>query len=160
MKKYDFDFGRMRRLIALLLIISATFLMCNKASAQFYTGLGAGISVTKGKPTAELQIGFADPSNLVVQAGFIAHLDRKNPVLLQGQVGYRFYSYPDVGWQIAGGYCYQLISNDNKDRNKKTWIASAQFFRSIGYMGEWYVSASYSPGYIVAGIGIRGVFNH
>jgi len=157
MKKYNFDFSRMRMLIAILLILSASFFVCNKASAQFYTGLGAGLSASKGKPMAELQIGFTDPSNLVVQAGFQAHLDNKNPVLLQGQVGYRFYSYPNIGWQLAGGYCKQLISNDDKSRNRSTYIASAQFFRPVGYMGEWYINASYTPGYVLVSIGMRGI---
>lgn len=163
MKKYTFKdepigtFATKTKWLILLFLLISTFFVCNKATAQFYVGLGTGVSVTKGKPIGELQIGYADNSNIVLQGGFQAHLDKRNPVLLNVQAGYRFYSYPNIGWQLAGGYCQQLISTDNKSRNRSTYIASAQFFRPVGDMGEWFISSSYTPGYFVVGIGMRGI---
>lgn len=141
----------MKKLLMIILLLSA------KADAQVYAGMGAGFSFTRSKPVAELQVGIAD-KNLVVQGGFMLHLDNETPALINAQVGGRIYSGQGTGWQLTGGYCYQLISNDNKARNNKTYIISAQMFRPIGW-GQWYVSGNYTPGYFAATFGIRGVFN-
>lgn len=134
--------------------------MALKSNAQFYLGAGAGFSFTKSKPMAELQMGVAD-KNLVVQGGFLVHLDNKNPVLFQAQAGGRIYTGEEAatGWQLTAGYCYQHASNDHRKRNKKTYIISAQMFRPFGW-GEWYVSTSYTPGYTTTSLGVRGIIDN
>lgn len=147
----------MKKLIIAIIFLISTALTAN---AQFFAGAGIGASVTKARFVGELQLGQIFEHNWFVQGGYQSHIDNENPALLQLQGGKRFMgsgSDKHKGVSLSGGYCYQLVSSDNTSRNKSTFVVSAAVFKHRR-VGELVYSGSYTPGYFILSVGLRGLF--
>lgn len=147
----------MRRLIIAIIFLIST---ATAAHSQFYAGAGIGASVTKARFVGELQIGQIFEHNWFVQGSYQAHIDAEYPALLQLQAGKRLMgsgSSRHKGVSVSGGYCYQLVSTDNTARNKNTFVVSAAVFKHRR-VGELVYSGTFSPGYFILGVGLRGLF--
>ncbi len=143
-------------IIAIIFLISTA----TAAHSQFYAGMGLGASVTKARFVGELQIGQILEHNWFVQGSYQSHIDAEYPALLQLQGGRRFMGnkFPKYkGVSVSGGYCYQLVSTDNTARNKNTFVVSAAVFKHRR-VGELVYSGTFSPGYFILGVGLRGLF--
>ena len=134
--------------IFILTLFSFLFLA---AKSQVYSGIGLGYS-SKKSGIYELQIGYK-LINTIFQVGYQAHIDNRNAAIFQCKVGYRIKFI-----ELSGGYGYQLVSNDNKERNCSAIIGSLTYYRELG-VGEMFISFTTTYNHNLATFGIRYFIN-
>ncbi len=148
----------MKKLFIAIIIIFLSV----ESKSQVYIGAGLGASVTKARFTADLAVGKIFENNWVVQGGFQAHIDPANPAILELQGGkiLKTSSWRNDGIQIAGGICYHYVSSDRKSENEANYIVSVYILKDKGTKGQAqiYYGGSFTPGYLIATLGVRGIF--
>ncbi len=121
----------MKRNTSLILLLAINL----SAYSQVGIGIGAGTS-TKFRPTMELQVG-ADIGHVVVQVGFNAHLSSRvtDPAVFFARAGYGLKLGEMFTLTPAGGYAYELHSNDLPELNRTGFLASVQIEKQMRFEG-------------------------
>jgi hypothetical protein len=144
----------MKKTIIILAILLSMFVTC---SGQMYAGLGAGLSITKAVPAAQLQVGY-EYRKIVAQVGYHTHLDRKNPAVFNIRVGKRFQINEDASIYATAGYGSELTSVDKVGGSRNVFVFGAEYFRLFSYSGGWFVEATGSGRYVFATFGVKYIF--
>lgn len=128
-------------LIAFILLSSV------QTKSQLFTSLGAG--VTNQYLSVELQAG-ARVHNTTVAVGYIAMPDASQPALFNIRAGQTISNRGHV----YVGYVFIHKSNHYRYMNSKSWQVGGQYHFMHYDKGTFFVSASYTPGYPSAIVGM------
>lgn len=129
------------------ILFACIILASIRTKAQLFTTLGPGI--TNKYLSIELQAG-ARVHNTTLSAGYIAMPDASQPALFNIRAGQTISNRGHV----YVGYVFIHKSNHYKYMNSKSWQVGGQYHFMHYDKGTFFVTASYSPGYPSAHVGM------
>lgn len=149
----------MKTIKSVILSIFIVILSCTSGKTQVTASLGLGANAIVKAPVIDLQAGVILGGSWTTQAGFQAHIDNYNPALFQVKIGRRLSLPSGSGLHLSGGYCYSLASTDDKSKNRRLIIGSAEYYRPIGADdAELVFGISATKGNAIITLSIRGIF--
>lgn len=133
----------MKQLLLACIIIAST----NTKAQHLFTTLGPGI--TNKYLSVELQAGVR-VHNYTLAAGYIAMPDASQPAIFNIRAGHTITNSA----QLYIGYVFIHKSNHYKEMNSKSWQVGGQYHFMHYDKGTFFISASYSPKYPSAHVGM------